>query len=98
MAQSVERGRMKKDLRNVTVMPMSKWTIRQNRKEPNYFCNNCLNSFRTGRLSFWDGIYYDDICPYCGAIGMDFQELVREYKLLAELYNNLVKNKDKTLK
>lgn len=63
-------------------MRISKWLEKQNKKEPRYFCSNCLRLFRTGKFSRFDLNIYDDVCPHCGAIGCDFKELAEEYKEL----------------
>ena len=65
-------------------MKPRKWFIRQNKKEPRYFCPNCLRLFRTGKFSRFDLSLYDDVCPYCGAIGYDFNELAEEYKKIID--------------
>ena len=65
----------------------SRWATRQNKKDPVYFCGKCLQTFRTGRFSRFDDIIYDDICPYCGAPGMTFIDVVEEYKYLLEEEN-----------
>lgn len=62
----------------------NRWAVRQNNKTPRYFCDNCLRTFRTGRFSRFDSFLYDDICPYCGAPGMTFIDVVEEYKYLLE--------------
>lgn len=71
----------------------SRWFIRQNRKAPKYFCTNCFNLFRTGRFSHRDSLFYDDVCPNCGAIGLTFEELADEYKDLALEYQKLKERK-----
>lgn len=65
-------------------MKPRKWFTRQNKKEPRYFCLNCLRLFRTGKFSRFDLSLYDDVCPYCGAIGCDFKELAEEYKKIID--------------
>ena len=67
-------------------MRISKWLERQNKKEPKYFCPNCLQLFRTGKFSRFDLSIYDDVCPYRGAIGYDFGELAAEYKELVIMH------------
>ena len=52
--------------------------------KPRYFCPNCLRLFRTGKFSRFDLSLYDDVCPYCGAIGYDFNELAEEYKKIID--------------
>lgn len=67
-------------------MRISKWLESQDKKEPRYFCPNCLQLFRTGKFSRFDLNIYDDVCPYCGAIGCSFNELAKEYKELVIIY------------
>nr|DAR44975.1 MAG TPA: RUBREDOXIN REDUCTASE, RUBREDOXIN 2 DEGRADATION, IRON-SULFUR PROTEIN, OXIDOREDUCTASE [Caudoviricetes sp.] len=67
-------------------MRIRKWLSRQNKKEPRYFCLNCLQLFRTGKFSRFDLSIYDDVCPYCGAIGLTFKELAEEYKELVIMH------------
>ena len=62
----------------------NRWYKHQKRKPYRYFCENCWALFRTGRFSRFDSMMYDDICPYCGAPGMTFEELAQEYKDLAK--------------
>ena len=64
------------------------WFVRQSKKPPRYFCDNCWNLFRTGKFSLFDDSIYDDICPNCGAPGLDLTEL-------AELYTDLFMEKDR---
>lgn len=52
------------------------WFVRQNSKPPRYYCENCDTTFRTGKFSKSDSEIYDDICPNCGAPGIDFEELI----------------------
>lgn len=62
------------------------WFVKQNQKEPKYFCTNCYNLFRTGKFGRFDNPMYDDVCPNCGAIGLTLEELADEYKdLMKEL-------------
>lgn len=67
-------------------MRISKWLERQDKKESRYFCPNCLQLFRTGKFSRFDLNIYDDVCPYCGAIGCSLKELAKEYKELVIIY------------
>lgn len=67
-------------------MKISNWLERQSRKEPRYFCPNCLQLFRTGKFSRFDLSIYDEVCPHCGAIGLTFKELAEEYKELVIMY------------
>ena len=62
----------------------SRWVQRQERKKPRYFCTNCLHKFRTGKFWWNDYKEYDDICPYCGAVGETFEELCDDYKSMVE--------------
>lgn len=65
-------------------MKIRKWFTRQSKKEPRYFCPNCLRLFRTGKFNRFDLDVYDDVCPNCGAIGLTFKELAEEYKDLVK--------------
>lgn len=65
-------------------MKLRKWFSRQNKKEPRYFCPNCLRLFRTGKFNRFDLDVYDDVCPNCGCIGLTFRELAEEYKDLVK--------------
>lgn len=87
---------MKRKIRRFGEFPWNnKWYVKQNRKEHKYFCDNCYNTFRTGKFSRFDSNMYDDVCPNCGALGITFEELVREFRILASEYNSLYDKEDK---
>ena len=58
-------------------------------KKPRYFCENCGNFFCTGKFDKNDHEMYDDVCPYCGAIGLTFEELGNEYRELNKEFNEI---------
>ena len=58
----------------------NRWFQKENSKEPRYYCFNCGRLFRTGRFSRKDSMVYDDVCPYCEAIGSTFTETVEYFK------------------
>ena len=58
----------------------NEWFVRQEQKEPRYFCLNCFRLFRNGRFSRFDSRIYDDVCPNCGAIGSNLTELAEAYR------------------
>lgn len=69
------------------------WERRIGKKKPKYFCDNCLKFFYTGKFWWNDSKIYDDVCPYCGAIGLTFEELGKEYIDLLNDNFNLEKKK-----
>lgn len=56
----------------------NKWHLKQNAKEPKYFCEKCFKLFRTGKFSRFDSKIYEDVCPNCGAVGVNLEELLEE--------------------
>lgn len=61
------------------IFKKNKWLERQDKKDPKYFCLNCGTKFRTGKFSRFDSYLYDDICPWCGCPGENFESLIHEY-------------------
>lgn len=67
----------------MTEIEISNWHQRQNKKAPRFFCTNCLRLFRTGRFERTEPKQYENVCPYCGAVGLTFEELAELFKEMA---------------
>ena len=68
------------------------------RKPFKYFCPNCNHTFLTGKFDRADRDIYDDICPYCGAEGLTFAGLCKEYAELSKDFDELYKAHEDLLK
>lgn len=74
------------------------WHVRMNAKEPKYYCDNCGHLFVTGRFSRSELKEYDDVCPWCGTIGLTLKELAQEYEDLWKDFSKMKRKVDRKKK